>query len=58
MTIIRVTCIECEGNVSFDEEPMLGEIAACPDCGVELEVISLDPIMVDVAPEVEEDWGE
>jgi alpha-aminoadipate/glutamate carrier protein LysW len=58
MATIRVTCIECEGSVSFDEEPILGEIAACPDCGVELEVVSLEPVAVDLAPEVEEDWGE
>ena len=36
----------------------LGEIVVCADCGAELEVIGLDPISLDVAPEVEEDWGE
>jgi alpha-aminoadipate carrier protein LysW len=35
-----------------------GEIVVCPDCGVELEVMSVDPIAVELAPEVEEDWGE
>ncbi len=35
-----------------------GEIVVCPDCGVELEVVSLDPLTLDLAPDVEEDWGE
>ncbi|MBE9507737.1 MAG: lysine biosynthesis protein LysW, partial [Chloroflexi bacterium] len=29
-----------------------------PDCGIELEVMSLEPITLELAPEVEEDWGE
>jgi alpha-aminoadipate carrier protein LysW len=36
----------------------VGEIVVCPDCGVELEVVSLGPIALELAPEVEEDWGE
>jgi len=35
-----------------------GEIVVCPDCGVELEVLSVEPITLGLAPEVEEDWGE
>jgi alpha-aminoadipate carrier protein LysW len=37
---------------------MCNELIACPDCGAELEIISLDPIILELAPEVEEDWGE
>lgn len=54
----QITCVECAGTVEVDAGVMLGEILQCPDCGVELEVISLDPLTVEVAPEVEEDWGE
>ena len=53
-----IECIECGGDVTFDETPMVGEIVQCPDCGVELEVVELDPLTIEVAPEVEEDWGE
>ena len=42
--------------VPFGE--MLGEIAQCPDCGVELEVLSAEPLALGLAPQVEEDWGE
>jgi alpha-aminoadipate carrier protein LysW len=52
------TCPECEGEVSFGGDVLKGEIAQCPDCGVELEVVSKDPLKVDKAPEEEEDWGE
>jgi len=34
------------------------ELITCPDCGTELEVLSLTPFTLDLAPEVEEDWGE
>ena len=51
-------CIECAAQLDLAPDLELGEIVVCPDCGVELEVIDLDPIMLDFAPEVEEDWGE
>ena len=53
-----VNCIECGGEVPLDDNPIVGEIVECPDCGVELEVRALDPLTVEMAPEVEEDWGE
>ncbi len=57
-TTASATCPECDADVRFPRVPLQGEIARCPDCGCELEVISLDPITLEVAPEVEEDWGE
>ena len=47
-----------EGEVSFEADVMQGEIAQCPDCGVELEVTKKDPLTLEKAPEEEEDWGE
>lgn len=55
---IIVACLECAADVSFGEDVLAGEIAECAECGIELEVISVDPLKVDFAPEVEEDWGE
>lgn len=37
---------------------MANEILPCEECGAELEVMSLEPFKVELAPEVEEDWGE
>lgn len=51
-------CPECEGPVRFDRPPLTGQVARCTDCGVELEVTSASPLILALAPEVEEDWGE
>ncbi len=54
----QTSCPECDAAVTFAEEPMIGEIIECPECGMELEVIEVDPLTLELAPEVEEDWGE
>ena len=53
-----VTCPECEAEFELDEGTELNEIVVCIDCGVDLEVVSLNPPAVEVAPMEEEDWGE
>jgi alpha-aminoadipate carrier protein LysW len=53
-----VECVECGSNVPIPEDVIANEILNCPDCGVELEVISIEPLTVTLAPEIEEDWGE
>ena len=55
---MTATCPECEGTVRFDRTPLRSQVARCADCGTELEVTGLDPIRLERAPEVEEDWGE
>lgn len=54
----HATCPECGAEIPWTDDTLPGEIFQCPDCGVELEVISLDPPTLDLAPEEEEDWGE
>lgn len=54
----KVRCTECDAKIRIDEDAVEGEILQCPECGVELELLSIDPPQVDLAPEVEEDWGE
>jgi len=51
-------CPECAAELDLAPDVEEGEIIVCPDCGVELEVVSLQPITLELAPEVEEDWGE
>jgi alpha-aminoadipate carrier protein LysW len=51
-------CLECGADLALGADLEEGEIVVCPDCGVELEVMSLEPLTLDLAPEVEEDWGE
>jgi alpha-aminoadipate/glutamate carrier protein LysW len=50
-------CSECDAEISLDNV-VQGEIIVCADCGVDLEVISLDPPTLELAPMEEEDWGE
>ena len=50
-------CSECDAEITLDDV-VEGEIIVCPDCGVDLEVISLDPPTLAQAPMEEEDWGE
>ncbi|NPV71122.1 MAG: lysine biosynthesis protein LysW [Firmicutes bacterium] len=52
-----VVCPECDGTWNSGEV-VKGEIITCPDCGVELEVLNVEPLQIAPAPEEEEDWGE
>lgn len=58
ITANSTTCPICEANVSIPADAMQNELISCADCGSELEIISLSPLTLDVAPDVEEDWGE
>lgn len=51
-------CPECAVDITLDDDVVESEILQCEDCGAELEVESLDPVKLVVAPEEEEDWGE
>ncbi len=50
-------CPECEAEIKLDK-PLRGEIVTCPDCGAELEVSSVEPLTLELAPMEEEDYGE
>jgi len=50
-------CPECDAEIAL-ADVVQGEIIVCADCGVDLEVISLDPPTLELAPMEQEDWGE
>ncbi|HEY9077720.1 MAG TPA: lysine biosynthesis protein LysW [Anaerolineaceae bacterium] len=50
-------CPECDAEIDL-AGVVVNEIIVCPDCGVDLEVIDLDPPTLELAPMEEEDWGE
>ena len=52
------TCTECEAQVEVPGDAVEGEIVACDTCSAELEVITLEPMELALAPEIAEDWGE
>jgi len=55
---MKAKCPECAAAITMGNDVEVGEILTCPDCGAELEVTSVNPLTLELAPEVEEDWGE
>lgn len=51
-------CPECESTVEMAPPVHQNEIVECVGCRSELEVIAVEPLVLALAPEVEEDWGE
>ena len=45
-------------EIELPADVEIGEIVDNPVTGAELEVVSVDPIELEEAPELEEDWGE
>ena len=54
----NTTCPECMAEIELITGTEENEIIVCPDCGVDLEVVSLNPPAVELAPMEAEDWGE
>ena len=57
--MVNCKCSECGADLNL-EDPVVREIVECPDCGAELEVVSVEKNKVILkAAEIEgEDWGE
>lgn len=51
-------CPVCDASVTISDDPVEGELLECEECGIELEILALDPVTLGEAPEMEEDWGE
>ena len=53
------TCPVCEGTFYVDEEEVEeGDLISCEECGVELEVVSTDPLELEVVEDEDEDEEE
>ena len=55
---MTAVCPECAAEIEMADKPIKGEIVECMECGAELEVVNVNPVKLDLAPEEEEDWGE
>jgi alpha-aminoadipate/glutamate carrier protein LysW len=55
---VTAKCPECDHELSLDGSVRLSQIVECPGCKSELEVVTTEPVMLALAPEPEEDWGE
>jgi len=45
-------------EIEIPADVEIGEIVDSPASGAELEVVAVDPVVLEEAPELEEDWGE
>ncbi len=56
----KATCTDCSAEIEVLDDIMVGEILSCPDCGLELEVASLEGGKIELQKLVieKEDWGE
>jgi len=50
-------CPECAAALPI-RPTLAGELVDCKGCSAELEVVSLQPLLVQLAPTIQEDWGE
>lgn len=51
-------CPVCEAVVSLSGDSVTNELIDCPECATELEIASLQPVVLREAPLEAEDWGE
>ena len=51
-----VPCPECDHGITVKVDWREGDLFPCPNCDAGLQVISLDPLVVDFAAEVDDDW--
>jgi len=56
--VVNAACPECDAPVAFTRAPLRGEVVRCAECAAELEVTGVGPVTLELAPEVQEDWGE
>ncbi len=57
-TATSTSCPVCDAPLHVPANTLAHEVLVCADCQSELEVTSVRPLTVALAPEVEEDWGE
>lgn len=54
-----VKCLVCEDPMSIPNDAEKGEVVACDSCGQDHEIVETgESAKLDLAPEIEEDWGE
>lgn len=59
MTVtVQAACPECASELTLGTGVELNQIVECGDCRAELEIVSVEPLVIALAPEIDEDWGE
>ncbi len=58
MNANQIECPDCGGHKALAPQTEVGQLLSCADCGARLEVLSLIPMQIGHAPQIEEDFGE
>ena len=54
-----VTCPVCDGAIDLDKDDVdEGDIVSCDECGADLTVVSVEPLELESAEELEEEEEE
>ena len=48
------TCLDCDTNINLDENADIGDVLICPGCKARLEIIDLNPVILDYAVDEDE----
>ena len=52
-TTLMTSCPECTSNIAVPSDALEGELLICDHCAVELELVSREPLLVQVFEEEE-----
>lgn len=55
---VTTECLICGAELVFNSSLDIGELLECYDCGTELEVQTVSPLVLIEAPTEAEDWGQ
>ena len=60
MTKLKTNCPICDGEISLPKDTEESEIIICDECKNRVVVSSIEgsKVILEEAPEIEEDWGE
>ena len=58
MMTYTAACPVCDAIINLAEDTVQDELLGCHECGSELIVSSMEPFVLNEAPQAEEDWGE
>lgn len=55
MKNVRVTCPECDAEVDLPDDAEVNDMVSCEECGLDLEIINMNPPEVEIAEEEDYD---
>lgn len=48
---IKTKCLDCGNELEFPKNTQIGEIIECKNCGAEMELLSLEPLQLEILEE-------